>query len=186
MAPMTSGNHNPGDLLAELFCSCQDELVGTLFYLLGNSEDAKDSVQEAFLKCWKQRDQFHRIQNPRAWIFRVAVNTAKDLRRNAWRRRTQPMDEEIQMMTANQPGPAKAAEQEEHVLRLRQAIFDLPEEEKKIFLLRQNGDLTYEQIAEALEVPLGTVKTRMRIALRKLRSVFGEEISGQVPITPAL
>ena len=59
--------------------------------------------------------------------------------------------------------------------RLRKAIMGLREEEKEVFLLRQNGGLTYEQVAESMGIPLGTVKTRMRMALSKLRSVLSEE-----------
>jgi RNA polymerase sigma-70 factor (ECF subfamily) len=58
--------------------------------------------------------------------------------------------------------------------RLRAAIADLREEEKEVFLLRQNGELTYEEIADLLSIPSGTVKTRMRLALERLRKVLGE------------
>ena len=68
-------------------------------------------------------------------------------------------------------GPA-ASEHRESVELLRQAILGLREEEKEVFLLRQNGDLTYEQIAELRQVPIGTVKTQMRSALDKLRKLL--------------
>jgi RNA polymerase sigma-70 factor (ECF subfamily) len=58
---------------------------------------------------------------------------------------------------------------------LREALAQLRQEEQEVFLLRQNGELTYEEIAEMLEVPTGTVKTRMRLALSRLREVLEEK-----------
>ena len=64
-------------------------------------------------------------------------------------------------------------EEQESLQQLRQALSDLRPEEKEVFLLRQNGELTYEQIAEMHNRPVGTVKTQMRRALHKLRKVLG-------------
>ena len=67
------------------------ELVSTLYYVLGNQDDAQDVAQEVFIKCWRTRDTLTDVKNLRAWIFRVGLNAAKDLQRNAWRRRAKPM-----------------------------------------------------------------------------------------------
>jgi RNA polymerase sigma-70 factor, ECF subfamily len=63
------------------------ELVSTLYYLPGNYDDAQDAAQETFLKYWRGLDGVLDVRNLQAWIFRVGLNAAKDLRRNAWRRR---------------------------------------------------------------------------------------------------
>ena len=83
-----------------------------------------------------------------------------------------PTPPSLMMMAGNDPAPGQALEHKESVERLRQAILDLREEEKEVFLLRQNGELTYEQIAEVSHRPVGTVKTQMRSALQKLRKVL--------------
>jgi len=75
-------------------------------------------------------------------------------------------------MMAMDAGPGETLERKEWIERLRRAILDLREEEKEIFLLRQNGELTYEQIAEMRACPVSTVKTQMRSALEKLRRVM--------------
>jgi RNA polymerase sigma-70 factor (ECF subfamily) len=67
------------------------------------------------------------------------------------------------------------AEQDERLTRLRAAMKELRPEEQEVFLLRQNGELTYEEIAQMLDVPTGTVKTRMRLALTRLRGALAEE-----------
>jgi RNA polymerase sigma-70 factor (ECF subfamily) len=162
----------PGQTLLRAFNEMRDELVSTLLYLVGNAEDAQDAAQEAFLKCWRAQDQVGGIQNLRAWIFRVALNTAKDHQRSAWHRRARPLMGEAAMLMDSAGAPAHLLEHKESLDRLRQAIHGLRQEEKEVFLLRQNGDLTYEQIAELRNSPVGTVKTQMRSALQKLRKVL--------------
>jgi len=163
----------PGEAaLVAAFNELRDELVSTLLFLLGNRDDAQDAAQDAFLKCWRARESIAGVQNLRAWIFRVGLNAAKDLQRSAWQRRKRPfMGDEIMLAGREQP-PEDALEHQESMARLRKAILELRQEEKEVFLLRQNGGLTYEQIAEIRSSPVGTVKTQMRSALMKLRKML--------------
>ena len=167
-----------GDVLVCAFNEVRAELVSTLFFVLGNQEDAHDAAQDAFLKCWRTRQSLTEVRNIRAWIFRVGLNAAKDLQRSAWRRKSKPLADNLE----DQPtGPASLTasppdqlENKESMERLREALMELRPEEKAVFLLRQNGDLTYEEIAELRQSPVGTVKTQMRSALQKLRRVLKE------------
>jgi len=161
-----------GDLLLRTFTDLRDELVSTLCFLLGNAEDAQDVAQEAFLRCWRSQEGLPDIHNLRAWIFRVGLNAAKDLQRSAWRRRVKPLLGADAMPMPETASPSSGLESQETLQRLRQALLHLRPEEKEVFLLRQNGELTYEQIAELYERPVGTVKTQMRSALQKLRKIL--------------
>lgn len=163
-----------GELL-RVFNEIRVELVSALFYLLGNQEDAQDAAQDAFLKCWRTRQSLDDVQNIRAWIFRVGLNTAKDLQRSAWRRRARPLLGDCAQSSAGDSSPADALEEKEVLGRLQSALVELRAEEKAVFLLRQNGDLTYEEIAQLRRLPVGTVKTQMRSALQKLRRVLKEK-----------
>lgn len=160
--------------LEEAFARWQGELLGTLFYLVGNLEDARDALQDAFIKCWRNQDKIGEVKNLKAWIFRIALNSGRDLRETAWRRRRQGLPEDETMLTSHEASPEEALEQDERLTRLRTAMHELRPEEKEVFLLRQNGELTYEEIAETMGIPAGTVKTRMRLALLKLREVLAE------------
>jgi len=160
------------EFLIATFNQCRDELVSTLLYLLGNQDDAQDAAQEAFLKCWKARQSVPDVLNLRAWIFRVGLNAAKDFQRSAWNRKSRPLPEDEVMMPGRDDAPGRTMEEQETIDRLRVAITQLRQEEKEVFLLRQNGELTYEQIAEIRNAPVGTVKTQMRTALIKLRKVL--------------
>jgi len=163
------------NVLVDLFNQIRDELVSTLLYMLGNADDAQDAAQDAFLKCWRVRETLGEVQNLRAWIFRVALNSAKDFQRSAWKRKSRPLPEDDLMMTAREDDTGQALENREALDRLREAIGLLRPEEREVFLLRQNGDLTYEQIADIRSAPVGTVKTQMRAALQKLRKVLNPE-----------
>ena len=160
--------------LEEAFANYQAELLGTLFYLVGNMEDARDALQEAFIKCWRSHEKLAEVQNLKAWIFRIALNTGRDIRETAWRRKRQAIGDDESMIASQEDGPDLLVEQDERLSRLRQALSELRSEEQEVFLLRQNGELTYEEIAEEIGVPSGTVKTRMRLALSKLREVLAE------------
>ena len=62
----------PPDSLEDAFARYQSELLGTLYYLVGNLEDARDALQETFIKCWRHQDKVAEVRNLKAWIFRVA------------------------------------------------------------------------------------------------------------------
>jgi len=158
--------------LEEVFARCQDELLGTLYYLVGNLEDARDALQETFVKCWRRRRDLGEIENLRAWVFRVAVNAGRDARSTAWRRRRKRLENEEATLIAKDPGPQADAVRREQLGLIRRALQQLRPEEQEVFLLRQNGQMTYDQIAQSIEVPVGTVKTRMRLALAKLRGAL--------------
>lgn len=157
--------------LESAFARHQGELLGTLYYLTGCREDAQDALQEAFVKCWRHLEQVSEVQNLRAWIFRIALNAGRDIRQTAWRRRRQQLPEEETMHTTADD-PVMRVLQQEREARLRDAMWCLRDEEKEVFLLRQNGDMTYDEIGAALDVPVGTVKTRMRAALKRLREAL--------------
>ncbi|MCO8122457.1 RNA polymerase sigma factor [Stieleria sp. TO1_6] len=163
----------PARRLEQFFDACPDEILGTLYYVVGNLEDARDALQETFLKCWHRRHQIDDIQNLRAWVFRVALNTGRDFRKTAWNRRRQSLHEDSAMASTADSPPVGLMKNED-LQRLRRAVAQLPAEQQEVFLLRQNGDLTYVEIADAMSLPLGTVKTRMRSAIRQLRSSVGD------------
>jgi RNA polymerase sigma-70 factor (ECF subfamily) len=162
----------------ELVCAYNEfriELVSRLFYVLGNYEDAQDAAQHAFLKCWRNRERVSQVRNLRAWIFRIGLNAAKDLQRNAWRRRARPLFGPTTLVENHGACPVKNAEEREAKERLQRAILNLRPEEREVFLLRQNGPSTYEEIAKLRCSPVGTVKTQMRAAVAKLRQVLREK-----------
>jgi RNA polymerase sigma-70 factor (ECF subfamily) len=163
---------NSEDPLVAAFNGLRDELVSTLAYMLHSKDDAQDVAQEAFIKCWRARESVPDVMNLRAWIFRVALNAARDHQRSGWSKRSRPLVAEETTVSARDASVPQQMVEAEQVNALRRALEELRDEEREVFLLRQNGDLTYEQIAEMRNVPVGTVKTQMRTALIKLRKTL--------------
>jgi RNA polymerase sigma-70 factor (ECF subfamily) len=172
--PQRAGNER----FLEAFAAARADLLQALTGLLGNPDDAQDAVQEAFLKCWRVRERVPGVRNLRAWIFRVGLNAAKDLQRNVWRRRARPLLDQAAL--AGRPGssPGEQLLRAEALERLRAALADLRPAEREVFLLRQNSDLTYDEIAARRHTPVGTIKTQMRTALHKLRHVLQDQGTG--------
>ena len=164
--------------LEDAFVCYQSELLGMLYHLVGNVEDARDALQEAFVKCWRNQERVPEIRNLKAWIFRIALNTGRDLRQTAWRRRRKPLPDDESMVSIHSASPEAEAEYNEQLGLVREAVKQLRAEEQEVFLLRQNAQMTYDEIAEALEIPTGTVKTRMRLALSRLRTALAETTTG--------
>jgi len=158
--------------LLNTFLAVRTKLTGTLNRILHNYEDARDAVQEAFLKCWRGAGRASRIRDLQAWIFRVGLNSAKDIQRSAWKRKARPLSAVAGWEETRTLAPDVAAEEREDEQRLRKAVADLRPEEQHVFQLRRIGRLTHEEIAEVLRSPVGTVKTRLRAALSKLRQAL--------------
>ena len=171
--------------LAELFQAHRRGLAGAVRSVLGPTADVSEVLQDAFLKCWRNWQQGTRPKDPVAWMFVIAWNTAIDVRRRRQRWPShEPLDEERTLATAH-PGhsttpphsPSHALEQREAVAQAQAAVAKLADQEQQVFLLRVAGELTYEGVAEALAIPVGTAKTRMRRALQQLRSTLGVNIT---------
>jgi len=160
--------------LEEAFACYQNELLGLLYHMLGNTEDARDAYQETFVKCWRHRGQVESVENLKAWIFRIALNTGRDMRQTAYRRHRRALPEDESEVACHRNDAEAEVEYNEQMRLVREAVSQLRTEEKEVFLLRQNAEMTYEEIAEALHIPSGTVKTRMRLALSKLRASLAE------------
>ena len=162
--------------LTELFQTHRQGLAGAVRSVLGSTVDVHELLQEAFLKCWQSWQRGTRPADPVAWIFVITWNVAIDARRRRQRRpHHESLDEDQMPTTATTPqrSPSHALEQREAVVRAQAAIAGLSDPEQQVFLLRVAGELTFEGVAEALSIPIGTAKTRMRTALQKLRLVLG-------------
>ncbi|MGE0433493.1 MAG: RNA polymerase sigma factor [Planctomycetota bacterium] len=156
--------------LRAFFDASADELLGTARGLLHQHHDAVEVFQETFLKCWQRRHLLGDVRNLRAFVFTVLVNTARDEQRRRQRRPVVPLETDLAAVAS--PVVGVEIERGELVELVREAIDKLRPEDREVFLLRQNGELAYHEIAEMLGLPEGTVKTRMRKALIRLREVL--------------
>lgn len=158
------------DLVA-LFEQNATRLAGAVRGILGPRADTQEVLQDAFLSAWRAVQRGDSPSDPTAWIFVLTLNLARDQRRKVQRRGPHHEIERVDetMMHVEQADPASGLLESEAIERARAAIFELEGSQKEVFLLRASGGLTFEAVAEALSIPIGTAKSRMRAALSQLR-----------------
>ena len=160
----------------QLVLKYQDRLYNTVVHVAGNAEDARDFVQEAFVQAFLKLDTFQRSSAFYTWLYRIAFNVAASHRR---RRRPTLSVEYARETSGLEPmdggnGPTERAEQKESCQQVRQAISRLSEEHRMVLVLREIDGCCYETIADILELPIGTVRSRLHRARLQLREQLKE------------
>jgi RNA polymerase sigma-70 factor, ECF subfamily len=158
-----------------------DSLYNTAYRMARNAEDAEDLVQEAYLKAYKYYDKFQEGTNFKAWLFKILKNTFINKYRKQQQQPVHSAFEEIEESFESQlrdgrvsgiPNPEE--ELLEHVLdeHVQQALADLPDDYRMVVLLADLEDFSYKEIADILEIPVGTVMSRLYRGRRMLESAM--------------
>jgi RNA polymerase sigma-70 factor, ECF subfamily len=155
----------------ELVQKYQDRLYNTLVHVVGNAEDARDVVQDAFVQAFLKLEGFRQTSGFYTWLYRIAFNVAASLGR---RRKPTLSIERAREAAGQEPvddqaGPSQRAEDEERAGQVREAIAALSEEHRAILVLREIDGCCYETIGEILGLPIGTVRSRLHRARLQLR-----------------
>lgn len=175
----------------KLVQSLQDRLYNAVHRMVSQPEDAMDVTQEAFAKALAGIGDCRGDSQPYTWLFRIAMNVAISRRRKETVRKTTSLDAETRRMggaggggggggddqmtslrmhlKGKGPSPFETAEKNETLERVRQALSRLHEDDRAILVMRDIDGLDYAEMASVLEVPLGTLKSRLfraRMALR--------------------
>jgi RNA polymerase sigma factor (sigma-70 family) len=146
-------------------------------WLLRNEQDAQDVVQEAFLRAFKSFGGFHG-SNGRAWLLTIVRNTAYTLlKKNRVANLTTPFDEEIHASEDRSVNAATILERSEDAEVIKDAMDELPAEFREILTLRHQEDLSYKEIADIVQIPPGTVMSRLARARGKLKERLGARIN---------
>jgi RNA polymerase sigma-70 factor (ECF subfamily) len=161
--------------LEAAYAECGRDLLAFLIGVLRDPHAAQDALQQTFQRA-AESGGTARPENLRGWLFQVAYREAMLLRRNEqrdgrhFRNLWRQLDSHQQ-----QPSSAEQLVTTEEVARLRQAISELPSEQQRVVARRIEHEETFAEIAANLNVPLGTVLTRMRLAMEKLRKRLRDE-----------
>jgi RNA polymerase sigma factor (sigma-70 family) len=146
-------------------------------YLLGAGEDAKDVVQEAFVKGFRGLGSFRGGASFRPWVLRIVANETRNLHRSRRRRGLLELRVGRMAETVDHRDPASVTVVDASRAALLDAVRTLPEKERLVVTYRYLLDLSEAETAEALGVPRGTVKSRLSRALARLRPMV-EEVAG--------
>ncbi|MBM4013960.1 MAG: sigma-70 family RNA polymerase sigma factor [Planctomycetes bacterium] len=142
--------------------------------------DAEEVVQEAFLRCWRNLKGFQFDSALYTWLYRIAVNAAVDLAKKQRRRSALSLDAGETPLHAALPGcsetPGGPIERREAIDWVRAAIAALPEPFHSILVMREYGDLSYEELSVSLGIPKGTVESRLFRARLKMREWLQEQL----------
>ena len=144
-------------------------LYGTAYRMTRNAHDAEDLVQETFLRAYRGFDRFEPGTNIRAWLFTILHRARTDAFRRAGRSpKTVEMTDDGPAVPAPQEAMASGAED------IERALLALPEVFRTAVVLRDVDDLTYEEIARALSIPIGTVMSRIHRGRALMRAALSK------------
>ena len=156
----------------------QDRLFNAVFHVVGHAEDARDIVQEALVQAFLKLNSFRRESAFYTWLYRIAFNLAASHQRR--RRPTASLDglrESGNVEPADEENdPAESLERQDRCRQVRRAIAQLADEYRSVLVLREIDGCRYEMIAEVLDLPINTVRSRLHRARLQLKEELLKEV----------
>lgn len=165
--------HGEVDAFEVLVRRHEKTIFNLVYRMLGDYDDAIEVSQEVFLSAYRAIGQFRGDANFSTWLYRIALNHVTTRRRsnNSRLHRTAPI-EDMELIRDSQPGPAETLEKKEMQERVQLALNKLSPEDAAVILLRDLQDVPYDEVARLLEIPVGTVKSRLHRARQALKSLL--------------
>jgi RNA polymerase sigma-70 factor (ECF subfamily) len=153
------------DILVQRF---QNPLMNFIFRFVGSMDDAADILQDTFIRVYKKKHLYRTIAKFSTWVYTIAGNLAKSELRKGYRKRTTRMiqqrddnEEYVLPLPDGDPLPDRSADSSIVFDRIQEALLKLPEVFREAVIMRDIQELSYEEIAVVLEMPIGTVKSRI-------------------------
>ncbi len=151
------------------------KIFALCFGILMREDEARDAAQETFVAAYRNLSKFRGEAKVSSWLHRIAVNQCLTTKRRNKTRSEDFLDEETNeqeriFVAPERHSPANTAEQGERLLIVRNAVSSLPMDLRQVVLMKEFEEMTFQEIAETLELPLSTVKSRLYTALKQLRS----------------
>jgi len=167
-------HQNDRKVIAIIYDKYAPALYGVVLRIVRSEQIAEDVMQDAFLKIWKNGKQYNRSKGTLfTWLLNIARNTAIDKTRSAHFRRNEK-NQIVDDFVSNKESTIGNIHPEQ--IGLKELVNDLNPKYKEVIDLIYFSGYTQKEVAEHLEIPLGTVKSRIRIALRELKSIFDTQM----------
>ncbi len=164
----------------------EDKIRGAAWRVLGSEEEAREVAHEAFVKAYGALDGFKSEARFSSWLYQIALNLCRDRLRRRKTRATVSLEEleaNGPVLVAREPGAQEQLIRDDLASAVRRAIERLPAEQREVVILKEYQGLTFLEIAQALDVPVSTVKTRLYRGLGQLRLRLEREgIRGLAPV----
>ncbi len=176
MAQTCNGNRHALTILVKRY---EKPLYNYILRMSGQHANAEDLFQETWLKVYRFRDKYKPDRAFKPWLYQIATNVCRDWGRKKGRAQEVPLEAvEATKPAPNRDNPVQAIQRQELAQALKQAVDALPEKQRAVFWMSRYEELSYEAIAQALEVPIGTVKSRMNHAVQHLRTALESRYHG--------
>ncbi|MEE0881571.1 MAG: sigma-70 family RNA polymerase sigma factor [Turicibacter sp.] len=170
---MSLSTHEPVDAVVErLIEQYGQEVYKIAYFYMKETQLAEDVFQEVFYKVIKNYHKFNHQSSEKTWLIRITINTCKDMLRTSWIKRVTTFG--VLQDSENEYEKPYDIEKKETNKELYELIQRLPQKYKEILLLFYYKDLTYEEISEILQIPEGTVRSRLSRAREKLKKMMNE------------
>jgi|DewCreStandDraft_5_1066085.scaffolds.fasta_scaffold01953_10 RNA polymerase sigma-70 factor (ECF subfamily) len=166
-----------------LYAAYSREIWAIAYARWMDSHLALDIMQETFLRLWRQWEAGETIENPRAWLLRVARNLAEDMAKSAFRRHGTQSMEVLNGVVAPQPSPVERFEHTEQFARLRSLLQELAPADREILTLRYAWDYDTHRIAEYLNIAVAAVHMRLTRARQRLAALVKQKEQCRRPQT---
>jgi RNA polymerase sigma-70 factor, ECF subfamily len=163
---------------SELVCLHAQGVRNVIYRLCGDAQVADDAAQETFIRAWLHLASYRPQTSLRNWLYRIAVNAATDMLRKE--KRILPNALEDLPLSDPQPGPEALFSQEERATLVQKAVLSLPDACRAVLVLREYEELSYHEIADALDIPMGTVMSRLNYARKLLKEKLEQKLFLQV------
>lgn len=165
---------NDPDAFGEIVKRWERKIFALCYGMLNREEDARDAAQETFISAYRNLGNFRGEAKVSSWLHRIAVNQCLTKQRRTKVRSESSLEAENgsnegRFAAPGKLSPARIAEQNERIDAVRTAVNALPSDLKQVVVMKEFEELTFQEIAEALDLPLSTVKSRLYTALKQLR-----------------
>jgi len=162
------------DAVRELYQRYGGLVFSVAHKVLGDAALAEDAAQQTFVQAWRAAASYDPSRSMAAWLAGIARNAAIDVHRRERRHRTESLDAADQTLHSQPP----SIEQLYAVWQVREAIEKLTDQDRELVRLQHFGELTHSEIADKLDIPIGTVKSRSYRAHRRLADLLGHLRAG--------
>ena len=146
----------------------RQSVVNVVYRMCADTCLAEDAAQTAFLRAWENLPKYRPKARFQSWLYRIAINAALDMQR----REAHMVDLDEQRMASTSEKPDISIENHERRAQVQRAVQALPEASRAVVILREYENLSYREIAETLDIPIGTVMSRLNYARTRLAELL--------------
>ncbi len=162
---VTQAQHGDRQAFAELVYNYREGVVNVAYRMCGDPGLAEDIAQDTFIRAWQNLPKYQPKAPFKSWVYRIATNATLDVLRS----QKETVDIDNLPLSTSAKGPESMLEEKERASMVEQAVLALPPSSRKVLVLREYEQLSYKEIADVLDIPVGTVMSRLNYARNTIK-----------------